>query len=81
MKLFSAVTDFVGFSMILIDFTMKKRAGNLKMMSYLFSMTEVAVESGSRSGSDEIHATLSELDEERVVLRDVDSQALGMHHF
>ena len=58
MKLFSAVTDFVGFSMILIDFTMKKRAGNLKMMmSYLFSMTEVAVESGSRSGSDEIHAS------------------------
>jgi len=50
------------------------------MMSYLFSVTEVAVESRSRSGSDEIHATLSKLDEERVVLRDVDSQALGMQH-
>ena len=50
-------------------------------MSYLFSMTEVAVESGSRSGSDEIHATLSKLDEERVVFRDVDSQALGVQHF
>lgn len=30
MKLFSAVTDFVGFSMILIDFTMKKKSGKLK---------------------------------------------------
>lgn len=41
-------------------------------------MTEAAIKSGSRSGTDEAHATLTELGEKRIIIRNFNGQAFRM---
>lgn len=41
-------------------------------------MTKVAVETRSGSGTNEAHAALAKLGEERIIFRDVDGEALRM---
>lgn len=50
----------------------------LKKLVYLFTVTEAAIETGSRRRTNEAHASLTELGEKRVVLGNVDVEALGV---
>jgi hypothetical protein len=36
---------------------------------------------GCREGADKVHAALVELAEERIILRDLDGEALGVEHY
>lgn len=57
---------------------LKTIAVTVVFTTHLLSVTETAIESGCRSGTDETHATLAKLCEKRIVAWDLDSKTFWM---